>query len=143
MRLLLSGLVTVSIFSSCAGNPPGHLGVSEDGALEPCPSSPNCVSSQATDEAHFIEPFKYETDFEAARAALVRALADAPGVSITVDELRYIRAEARTRILGFVDDLEFFFPEGESIIHVRSASRVGRSDLGVNRRRMEKLRDAL
>jgi uncharacterized protein (DUF1499 family) len=140
VKILLTGLVTVSLFSGCAGNPPGRLGLSDDGALSPCPSSPNCVSSQATDDAHFIEPFRYETDFDTAREALMQSLSDMRRVSITAEEARYIRAEARTRVLRFVDDLEFSFPEGESVIHVRSASRVGHSDLGVNRKRMEELR---
>lgn len=112
---------------------PDQLGV-RDGKLAPCKRSPNCVSSQANpaDAEHYIAPIHGTMD--AVRAAL-RA---APRVTVMRDEADYLHAEFRTRLMRFVDDVEFFF-DGH-VIQVRSCSRLGRRDFGVNRRRIEALR---
>lgn len=105
-----------------------------DGKLAPCKRSPNCVSSQANpaDAEHYIAPL--HGTMEAVRAA-VRA---SPRATIIVDERDYLRAEFRTRLMRFVDDVEFYF-DGR-VVHVRSCSRLGRRDFGVNRDRVETLR---
>lgn len=108
--------------------------------LAPCPSSPNCVSSQAKDEAHRIEPLTYQGSREAAREKIKTLIAAMARSKIVADQEDYIHAEFRSRLFGFVDDVEFWFPEDAHLIHLRSASRVGYSDLGVNRKRVDRIR---
>jgi uncharacterized protein (DUF1499 family) len=120
---------------------PANLGVTA-GRLAPCPSSPNCVSSQAdpADTAHFIQPLRYDDPSEIAWARLVRLVSTWPRTRMIEVTDRYLHAEVSTLVLRFVDDLEFLL--GPAEIHVRSASRLGRTDFGVNRRRVERLRRA-
>lgn len=124
-----------------AGAAPQNLGV-VDRHFAPCPSSPNCVSSQAiaTDSTHYIAPLIYEGDRQQAMATLTQILGVVPRTTITEQTEAYIHAESRSRLMGFVDDVEFYFPPDQSIIEMRSASRLGESDLGVNRRRLEQIR---
>lgn len=129
------------LLTACGGEPPGKLGV-RGGLLAPCPSSPNCVSSRADDERHRVEPLCFTDDPTDAFARLGRILADRDDTTLVRKEDRYLRVEFRTR-LGFVDDGEFLMdPDGECI-HVRSASRLGYSDLGKNRSRIEEIRSRL
>ncbi len=109
-------------------------------ALPPCPDRPNCVSSQAADAAHFVEPLRFNGPPDAAWRELRRALLLQPRVRIERDTGKYLHAEARSRLFRFVDDVEFLLVANERLIHVRSASRTGYSDLGVNRKRVERLR---
>lgn len=118
------------------------LGIKQ-GQLSPCPSSPNCVVSQADDSAHRVEPLVYHGDLNTAREVLLKVLSVVPRTVVVEQTDNYIRAESTSRIFHFVDDVEFYFPVDEQVIHVRSASRVGESDLGVNRRRIEQIRLAL
>jgi uncharacterized protein (DUF1499 family) len=118
------------------------LGVSKD-HLASCPSSPNCVVSQDADSKHAIEPITYHTDRNAARETLLKVLTVVPRTEVVEQTDSYIHALSKSRIFGFVDDVEFYFPKDQDIIHIRSASRIGDSDLGVNRRRMEQIRLAL
>ncbi len=118
------------------------LGV-KDGYLSPCPESPNCVVSQNADSTHAISPIEYHTDLATARETLLKVLTVVPRTEVVEQTENYIRAESKSRIFKFVDDVEFYFPSDEPVIHLRSASRVGESDLGVNRRRMEQIRLAL
>lgn len=101
-----------------------------------CPTIPNCVSSLARDDRHRVEPFTFEGDPDAAWQRLREVVASLPGTSVVVDESAYLRAECSSRIFGFIDDMEFALERERGRIHVRSASRVGYSDLGVNRRRV-------
>jgi uncharacterized protein (DUF1499 family) len=112
---------------------PTNLGA-KDGRLAPCRRTPNCVCSQAdpSDREHYIAPLK--ASIEQVRKA-VEAL---PRTRIVVARPNYLYAEFRSRLLGFVDDVEFFF-DGTAV-QVRSASRLGRRDFGVNRARIEELR---
>lgn len=129
--------------SMFAGSAPTNLGINE-GQLAACPSTPNCVVSQGNDPAHAIEPITYTGDRQVAYETLKQVLSVVPRTEIIQEESpAYIRAESRSRLLGFVDDVEFYFPDGENIIHLRSASRLGESDLGVNQRRLEQIRLAL
>ncbi|MGE0376669.1 MAG: DUF1499 domain-containing protein [Planctomycetaceae bacterium] len=110
------------------------------GRLLPCPDSPNCVSSFAADDVHRIAPLSAEDGtFERLR----RFLASMPGITVIADEGNYLRAECASTVLRFVDDLEFLHRPADGVIHVRSASRVGRSDLGANRARVEEIRRRL
>ena len=110
--------------------------------LSPCPDSPNCVSSQSTDSARFIEPLRYTGNLADARQKLIDLLENSKRVRLMRVETDYIHAEFRSLIFHFVDDVEFYFSAEDRIIHVRSASRTGYYDFGVNRRRVERLRSA-
>lgn len=118
------------------------LGI-KDGYLLGCPDSPNCVVSQNGDSTHSILPIEYHTDLDIARSALIKVLGVVPRTQILEETPFYIRAESKSRFFGFVDDVEFYFPQDEKVIQIRSASRVGESDLGVNRRRLEQIRLAM
>lgn len=111
-----------------------------DGRLAPCPSSPNCVCSQDADAAHAIAPLAFRGAAADAMRALKQVLAGQPRVRVIAETPNYLHAEFRTPLCRFVDDVEFLVVDGEQVIHVRSASRVGYSDLGTNRRRIEALR---
>jgi uncharacterized protein (DUF1499 family) len=125
-----------------AGNPPNNIGLTEN-HLTACPKTPNCVLSQDPDTSHSIDPLTYQSDRAEAYQTLLKVLSVVPNTTIKEETGEYIRAESESRIMGFKDDLEFYLPENEKIIHIRSASRLGESDLGVNRRRMEQIRLAL
>lgn len=118
----------------CAGERPATLGV-VDSRLGTCPNSPNCVSSFETRESHQIAPL------EASLAQVRTQVLAMPGAQIIREQDQYLYAEFTTRLMGFVDDVEFLEQDGRT--QVRSASRLGQSDLGVNRKRIETLRQAL
>ncbi len=117
-----------------------------DGAFLPCPGSPNCVSSMDSSGSAAITPLDYGA--LSREEALLRLLAlleaDANCLIVAREELLdgsiYIHAEYRSKLFRFVDDVEFYFPPALSLIHVKSASRVGYSDMGVNRKRVEDIR---
>jgi uncharacterized protein (DUF1499 family) len=119
---------------------PTNLGV-KDGRLAPCKRSPNCVSSQAdpADLEHYIAPIP----FRGAMAHLRKAVESMERSSVVSATGNYLYAEYRTRLLRYVDDLELFYDERAGLVHVRSASRLGRRDFGVNRERVEALRSIL
>ncbi len=119
-----------------------NLGLEED-HLAPCPATPNCILSQDSDAAHSIAPLTYSGDRSRAYENLLKVLSVVPRTRIITQTDNYIRVEFESRLLGFVDDGEFYFPAEDGIIQVRSASRLGESDLGVNRTRMEQIRLAL
>lgn len=132
---------SVLIFAGCAGTPPGNIGVSQE-RLADCPNRPNCVSSQTDDPDKKVAPLAYVTDQKTAMAALVNVLEKWEETAIIQTSDNYVYAECRSRVFGFVDDVEFFFPQDSPLIHVRSASRLGYSDLGVNAERIQKIRSA-
>lgn len=133
--------VVICVFSgllaACAGERPNNLGV-RDGRLSSCPSSPNCVSSQASDEQHRIAPLAFNGDPDRAFARLKLILEKRGDTFIIEDKPGYLRAELRTTF--FVDDGEFLLDRVGRVINIRSASRLGYSDLGKNRSRMEEIR---
>jgi len=109
-------------------------------SLAPCPSSPNCVSTQEGGERHGIAPFRFQKSFEAAREALKAVVGLLPRSKLVEETESYLHYEFTSLLLRFVDDVEFVFDDTTKTIHFRSASRTGYSDLGVNRRRMEEIR---
>ncbi|MEN8106809.1 MAG: DUF1499 domain-containing protein [Pseudomonadota bacterium] len=109
-------------------------------ALAPCPDKPNCVSSQATDRQHAIEPFSFSDDPATAWTRLKNVLQQQPRTRIITAQGTYLHAEFRSLVFRFVDDVEFVMQPEQQIIQLRSASRTGYSDFGVNRRRIEQLR---
>jgi uncharacterized protein (DUF1499 family) len=109
--------------------------------LKNCPDRPNCVSSIAKDQDRYVAPYAYACDRRRAIEALVRVLSEEPRTTIVEKREDYLHVEFRSRIFRFVDDVEFYFPVDQPRVHVRSASRVGYSDMGVNRKRVETLRE--
>lgn len=131
------------LLQGCSSNMP-NLGVT-NGKLAACPSSPNCVSSQAEGK-HFIEPLVVKGTNAEAHDKVVAVLGSLKRVKVVTNEEHYIHAEFTAAVFRFVDDVEFLFSEalGEGVvIDIRSASRVGHSDFGVNRKRMEAIRTKL
>lgn len=124
--------------AGCTGTPP-RLGIM-NGRLVNCPESPNCVSSQATDPEHRIEPFRYDDAREEAKKRLRKAIDSVPRSRFVENQDRYWRVEFTSFFFRFVDDGEFFFDPERKVIEVRSASRKGSSDFGVNRKRLEQIR---
>lgn len=133
--ILYFWLACVFAVSGCAGNPPSNLG-----QFAPCPESPNCVSTQAKDETHAIAPILYSADRKSAQQRLLKIIHSLPRTGVVVERGDYFHVEFTSRILRFVDDVEFYFGVEAGKIHFRSASRIGHSDLGANRKRMEAIR---
>jgi uncharacterized protein (DUF1499 family) len=132
-------LMVVGQFGLLAGKRPFDLGV-RDGRLKACPPSPNCVCSQAPEGPHHIAPLRYAGDGAAAFARLREIVARSPGAAVVRESEGYLHAELATPWLRFVDDVELLLDAPAGVIHVRSASRLGYSDLGTNRRRVEAIR---
>ena len=127
-----------------AGTRPDYLGV-KDGKLPRIKRTPNNVSSQAdpSDAEHYIEPIRFKGTAVDAIAAVRKAVEGAERATVIRHEGNYLYAEFKSKLLGFVDDVEFTHDEKAGVIHVRSASRLGRKDFGVNRARIEALRSKL
>lgn len=142
ISIIFSLVVTLSGFLVFTNPALAAVGLNND-RLSPCPESPNCVVSQNGDESHSIVAIPYTGDRASAKETLLKVLSVVPRTEIVEDSDNYIYAESTSRIFKFVDDVEFYLPEDENVIHVRSASRVGESDLGVNRRRIEQIRLAM
>lgn len=108
------------------------------GPLAPCPSTPNCVSTEATNPRHAMPPLPFADAPQAAQARARAALLAEPRTRIVAERPGYLHAEARSRVFRFVDDVEVMVDGAARVVRFRSASRLGRSDLGVNRGRMER-----
>lgn len=135
---LLSIIFSMTL-AGCSGTRPTDIGM-QDQRLAPCPDKPNCVTSQNADKAHFIEPLTYSGDQNLAYQKLLTVVQKMPGSELITKQNNYLYFEFKSRWLRFVDDAEFlFFPENQ--IQVRSASRLGHSDMGVNRKRIETIRE--
>jgi len=129
-------LACLPLLSACAGEPPQDIG-NLSGRLADCPDSPNCVCSFDTRESHTIAPL------QASLAQIQQVLMGLPEARIVSSEGNYLYAEFTSRLMGFVDDVEFLYDPDAGITHVRSASRLGYSDMGVNRNRIESIRESL
>lgn len=136
--MVLLSAVGAIVLNGCSGSPPTDLAV-KDGKLKPCPSSPNCVSSFESDAEHGIQPIKYTTNKVEAYLKLLQILKSEERVSVVTKSEDYIRVEFKTFLMRYVDDVEFLFDKNQTI-HFRSASRLGHSDLGLNRKRMERIK---
>jgi uncharacterized protein (DUF1499 family) len=108
--------------------------------LTPCPSSPNCVSTQAQDEGHAIAPFQYRKSRAEAKESLKAIVQTMPRTRLVEEDESYLHYEFTSLLLRFVDDVEFLFDDETKTVHFRSGSRTGYGDLGVNRKRMEEIR---
>ena len=126
---------------SFSGTRPTNLGV-QNSALAACPDSPNCVNSFSTDAEHKIDPIRFTSSPDKAFADLKQTVQSMPRTKIVTENETYLYAEFASNLMGFVDDVEFYLDKTAGVIHVRSASRLGQSDLGVNRQRIEAIRAA-
>jgi len=124
--------------SLLSGKKPTYLG-HKNGRLAVCPKSPNCVSSQTTGKAA-IKPISFKGEAASAWKVLAKIMKVQKGATMTECTDMYKHFECKTPLLGFVDDVEFCLDEKNNLIHVRSASRLGYSDLGKNRQRIEHIR---
>ena len=136
IHLFIISAVLLSVFS-CASNPRKVQLI--DGKLRPCPSSPNCVSSEGDRPSSRVEPLTFKGSPERVWDNLKETIREMGG-KIQEEHDGYLWATFTSRVFRFVDDVEFRMVPSDGIIHVRSGSRVGYSDLGVNRKRVEKLR---
>lgn len=149
IALVLAGAATAALLHAALSKGdslfswkrPDTLGA-KDGRLARCKSSPNCVSSQAdpADAEHAVAPIAFRGTALEALAAVRKAVDGMPGATVVRHDANYLYAEFRTRLMRFVDDVEFVHDEKAGVIHVRSASRLGRRDFGVNRARVEAIR---
>ena len=139
MKFIIILVLTGILMLGCSGKRPDNLGLT-NGRFAPCPSKPNCVSSQETgSKNHGIKPIKCDLPVVEAKENLKKIIQSFKKATITEETPDYLRVEFKSNLIGFVDDVEFYFP-GDGKIDVRSASRVGYSDLGVNRKRIERIR---
>ena len=136
--VLLLPLLVVMAFAvmSLTSQRPTTLGV-RDERLAACPDSPNCVSTQADRETQRMDSIPLTTDVAEAVSAIKRVVSAMPRCQIITADEHYLHAEFTSALFRFVDDVEFFIDVEQRVIHIRSASRVGHSDFGVNRQRMQ------
>jgi uncharacterized protein (DUF1499 family) len=142
--LLISLLVAAIVYINVNNGTPEELGVI-DGQLILCPESPNCVSSQSdiSDKQHFIKAISYQVSRPNMQLTLEKYLLSTSKYRIVKSELGYLHTEVESDLIGFIDDVEFYLPKDEKLIHIRSASRVGFSDFDVNRNRVRQISAAL
>ena len=131
--------ILLSVLTSCGSKPPKVQLV--EGRLRACPDTPNCVSSESTESSARIAPLNFQGPSEIAWKILKETVRELGG-TIQKEQKDYLWATFTSRIFRFVDDVEFRMVAAKGVIHVRSASRLGYSDLGVNRKRVDKLRAA-
>lgn len=142
LKLFIGLLVLITTSWGCSGKPTERHNSELSGFLD-CPDSPNCVSSLAKNSKHRVEPFQLIKDPETSWDTVQKTITSLPRTTIVIANNRNIHAECRSIVFRFVDDLTLQLTLSKGIIHIRSASRIGYSDLGVNRRRVETLREKL
>jgi uncharacterized protein (DUF1499 family) len=139
--LVLLPIVGLALLSALSRRP-SNLGMI-DGRLTACPDSPNCLSTQANDPEHRMEALTLSGSPQEAMARIKAVIAGFPRTKIVDERENYLHVEFTSALFRFVDDVEFQIDESAGKIHFRSASRVGHSDLGANRRRMEQITAAI
>ena len=138
--LLLALLLTVG--TSCASkDKDAGVGLT-DNMLKPCPNSPNCVCSEYSNAASAVPPLSIKSNLQEAWTQAIAAVKEMGG-TIVLQQDSYLHATFTSKIFRFVDDFELRLDTSENVIHIRSASRIGYSDLGVNRKRVERFRSLL
>jgi len=140
---IIPALLLALLLTGCADMPDNNVDPATVTELANCPSSPNCVCSTDTGGSHFIEPLAVGSNADVAWQTLSDILTRDSSISIIASGDHYIRAEATTRLMRFTDDVEFLLDRDAGVINMRSASRVGYSDLGKNRKRLEGIRSAM
>lgn len=140
-----TSIIFVVATTACSGSEPTEKAKSNVGAdadklkLAPCPDSPNCVSTMAdtNDDVHYMPPIPFTQSAVEAKSRLLTIIRDLPRTTVVEEGTNYLHVEVRSLIFRFVDDVKFIIDEEERVIHFRSAARLGYSDLGVNRKRMQ------
>lgn len=138
----IKALILISILGGCSGRETHRVDVSGTD-IAGCPDKPNCVSTEAKSEKHRIEPFRVKGDISKNWLRIQKVVEMRSRTKIIAKTNLYLHAEVRSLVLRFVDDLEFRLNPASGIVSVRSAARKGYSDFGVNRRRVEDLREKL
>ncbi len=136
--LLTLGLLAYIVMAVMSQKTPGNLGLGNK-VLRPCPDSPNCVCSEAhtnNDKQHYVEPFNTSMD-------RIKEVILAQGGVIKTEQKNYIHTTFTTSVFHYVDDVELRYDADTQLVHMRSASRIGRSDFGVNRKRVAAIKQAL
>jgi len=142
LKIFIGSLMLVTTLWGCSGNHRERQSGESSGSLD-CPDTPNCVSSLAKNPKYRIEPFKLKKDPETSWDIVQKTVGSLPRTKLVLADNSDIHAECRSLIFRFVDDLTLHLTPANGIINIRSASRTGYSDLGVNRRRVENLRKKL
>ena len=132
-------LTLTFVLTACSTDQTIKTGATSD-RLSPCPTSPNCVSSLSEDKSQQVEPLTYNASLDEAREKLISVIHSMKRSEIVTAEKNYLHATFTSFLFRFVDDVEFSFDDERKIIDVRSASRTGYSDFGVNRSRVEEIR---
>jgi uncharacterized protein (DUF1499 family) len=127
------------VLTACSTDQSIKTGATGD-RLSACPKSPNCVSSLSEDKSQQVEPLTYSAPLDEAREKLISVINSMKRSEIVTAENNYLHATFKSFLFRFVDDVEFSFDDERKIIDVRSASRTGYSDFGVNRSRVEEIR---
>lgn len=138
-RLAFGLVLGLAVLIGCQMKTPPPTGL-QGGHLLPCPTSPNCVCSQDADANHQVPPIPFTGSSVDALARMKHVILNEPRTRIVSEEPGYLHAEFTSLIFRFTDDVECLIEPGAQVIQIRSASRVGHSDLGVNRKRVERLR---
>ena len=139
---LFKSLILVILIASCSAPRPTNLDLGtfkDHPSLKPCPDKPNCVVSHKFEEEHYLEPIQVTSNKERAHKKISGILSKNSSAKIITTSPDYIHAEYTSSVFKFVDDIEFYFGAG-NVVHFRSASRTGRSDFGVNKKRVEEIR---
>lgn len=113
------------------------------GQLAPCEDRPNCVSTQSASKTHAIVPFTYSKSLQDAMNSLRQEVLKMPRSSLVKIEGAYMHFEFRSRVIQAIDDVEFYFDDQTKTVQFRSATRLGHSDWGENRKRMEQIRNVI
>lgn len=142
MGYYLLPLTLAAFINGCSGTSSDKRSIGND-VLAGCPSRPNCVSSKASDKKHAIEPFLLKRDPAAGWNAIKKIIASSPRTTIVKANNNYLQAECKSRLFGFIDDMELQLDPVTGTIDIRSASRTGYYDFGANRRRVSDLRQIL
>ena len=135
-RRLVPAVLVGVLLAGCYP-PPARLARPGE-TLPPCPETPNCVSTEPSDQGHSMSVLPFDGTPEEALAHARAALLAVPRTRIVEERPGYLHAEARSLIFRFVDDVEVVVDAEARVVRFRSASRVGRSDMGVNRSRMRR-----
>ena len=135
--------MVIAVFVLTCSNPKSGEDSARFESMADCPDRPNCVSSEAQDAKHTIDPFRLKGNPAAGWDAIVSVVVNLPRSEVVKQTDRYLHTECKSRLFGFVDDLELRLDPMTGVVAIRSASRVGYSDWGVNRRRVEALRQIL
>lgn len=139
LSTILVACSALFILTGCSSKAPDNIGL-HDGQFAPCPQSPNCVSSQEADADHKVDPITARGDEDKVMVDLSNAIESMYGGKVIRIEGTYLYAQFTSRIMRYVDDLECHYDKDKGLIQIRSASRIGYSDLGANRKRVEELR---